>query len=174
MTENLNNPNKSRAKGPSGRKLPTRKKQDNEEVENKSASSPLNDSFKSKLSKCLVQKKQPLIPEKQKSSERSEEETDLNIIGTLNQAEFNKVWFFRVPSTSALVSDLNCKDDLDLNVVSKAKTENNNVLDCGQEKAIESKSDVSIPSDNSGEDCDEDTEAKVKMKKKIWKNCQIL
>lgn len=168
MSENLNNPNKSRAKGPSGRKLPTRKRQDNEESENKSASSPLNDSFKSKLSKCLVQKKQPL-PEKHKSLE---EETDLNLIGTLNQAEFNKVWFFRVPSTSALVKDLNCKEDLDLNVVSK--TENNNVLDCDQEKAIESKTTEEPNPSDSGEDCDEDTEAKVKMKKKIWKNCQIL
>ena len=54
-SENLNNPNKSRAKGPSGRKLPTRKRPEDAEeaATEKPTLSPFDANFKKKLAKCL-------------------------------------------------------------------------------------------------------------------------
>ena len=174
LSENLNNPNKSRVRGPSGRKLPSRKKTDNDDddaVETKHVS-PLNDSFKNKLSKCLAQKKQSKPdPEPDK---KHEAEADLNHIGTLSQAEFNKVWFFRVPTTSDLVSDV--IDDTNDTIDDGDKTENNNVIksSSSDNEGSKEKRTESEASDATEDNDDEEAEVNKKVKKKIWKSCQIL
>ena len=154
VSENLNNPNKSRAKGPSGRKLPTRKRPEDAEeaAAEKPTLSPFDANFKKKLAKCLIQQKKVPEPE-------PEIEVDINLIGKINQAEFNKVWFFRVPSISSLVnvgitpgqgSALKLVDD---------DSENNNVSEPSEKKGYT----------NDGSD------GPIKPKKtKIWKQCQIL
>ena len=166
VSENLNNPNKSRAKGPSGRKLPSRKRPEDEEaVEKQTAQSPFDANFKNKLAKCLIQKKLP----------EPEPEVDINSIGKINQAEFNKVWFFRVPSLSSLVNDIgrtssqtpafeNVNDD----------SENNNVTEHSEKKISDMKSDIDNLLKQDG-GTNDGSESPTKPKKtKIWKNCQIL
>ena len=170
VTENLQNPNKSRAKGPSGRKLPSRKRAENEEQPS-TDSSPFDASFKNKLARCIIQKKQP---SEQPSTPSSEQfvEIDLNLVGKMNQAEFNKVWFFRVPSTSCLINEaaLSLSQKHGLEIV-KTETENNNIVTKIIETREFEKADLN---DVSSEDASEVAEDKVKTKKKIWKSCEIL
>ena len=171
VTENLQNPNKSRVKGPSGRKLPSRKRAETEDPP-PTESSPFDVSFKNKLARCIVQKKPS---SEQQPSTPSEQfvEVDLNLVGKMNQAEFNKVWFFRVPSTSCLINEaaLSLSHKRGLEIV-KTETENNNVVT----KIIDTKElEKTDLNDNSSEEAsDNSAEEKVKTKKKIWKSCQIL
>ena len=161
MTENLNNPNKSRVKGPSGRKLPTRKRTEDEE-NIKSDSSPLQESFKSKLSRCLVQKKLPEKPEQPEPAD-----IDINQLGKINNAEFNKVWFLRVPSLSSLV-DLNKKPPPE-SVTPTAESDNNNDV------KVEDYMEEEEQCDNTSNNTNSEAQGSNKLKKsKIWKNCQIL
>ena len=173
VSENLNNPNKSRAKGPSGRKLPTRKRpEDTEEAATeKPTSSPFDANFKKKLAKCIIQQKRVPEPE-------PDFEVDINLIGKINQAEFNKVWFFRVPSISSLVNvGITPAQGSALEVVND-DSENNNVSDQSEKKRLTEK----IIENSSPPSSDSDTcatnggfEGPTKPKKtKIWKQCQIL
>jgi len=159
VAENLNNPNKSRAKGPSGRKLPTRKKtEENEQQQSKSLnfSNPFEAGFKKKLSKCLIQNKKPLEPEP---------EVDLNLVGKLNQAEFNRVWFFKVPSNPSLsVETLNVSERRIDEVVDVDESTNNNLV-----KKIEIEEESEKDDNNSSVESE-----KLKSRRKIFKNCIIL
>ena len=170
VTENLQNPNKSRVKGPSGRKLPSRKRGEIEEEKSPSDSSPFDVNFKNKLARCIIQKKQPEQPP---TPSDQFVEIDLNLVGKMNQAEFNKVWFFRVPSTSSLINEaaLSLTQKHGLEIV-KTETENNNVVTkiIDNYKELEQSDLDNTPS----EEASEEAEEKVKTKKKIWKSCEIL
>ena len=160
VSENLNNPNKSRVKGPSGRKLPTRKKIEEDEnsqitVNN---SSPFDATFKKKLSKCIIQKK----------ASSPEREVDLNLVGSMNPAEFNKVWFFKVPTIHTIFKDSLVKNGtIALSAVTN-EADNNNVID------IKEANDENT-SNNSTEESLLDNNSDEKLKKaKLWKKCVIL
>ena len=170
-SENLNNPNKSRAKGPSGRKLPTRKRPEESEeaAAEKPTLSPFDANFKKKLAKCLIQQKKVPEPE-------PELEVDINLIGKINQAEFNKVWFFRVPSISSLVNvGTTPTQGSSLEVVNNDDTKNNNVSESSEKKRLSEKIVDNSSSPSSDSDTNDESEGPIKPKKtKIWKQCQIL
>ena len=170
VSENLNNPNKSRAKGPSGRKLPTRKRPEDceEAAAEKPTLSPFDANFKKKLAKCLIQQKKVPEPE-------PDLEVDINLIGKINQAEFNKVWFFRVPSISSLVNvDKTTGQGSALEVVNDDSA-NNNVSESSEKKRLSEKIVNNTSSPNSDSDTNDEAEGPIKPKKtKIWKQCQIL
>ena len=148
--ENLNNPTKTRAKGPSGRKLPSRKTKTEEEEEEEDKE---ND---------LVQTKPTLDTEK-----------TIDSLGKMNTEEFDRVWFIKVPSLSSLLSLQSSKESIKtseeedpdnnnlLNNNSKFETESLEKYHEGEEK--ESESESSEESDN----------VQIKSKKR-WKNCLIL
>ena len=146
--ENLNNPTKTRAKGPSGRKLPTRKtKTEDEEEEEEEEKDIVKTTLKF--------------------------ERTIDSLGKMNSEEFDRVWFIKVPSLSSLFSFQSSKEstknseeeDPDnsnlLNNNSKFETENVEKYPEGEEK--ESESESSEESDN----------VQIKSKKR-WKNCVIL
>ena len=170
VSENLNNPNKSRAKGPSGRKLPTRKRpEDTEEAATeKQTLSPFDANFKQKLAKCIIQQKKVPEPE-------PDFEVDINLIGKINQAEFNKVWFFRVPSISSLVNvGITPAQGSALGLVND-DSENNNVSDQSEKKMLSEKIVEHFTPPSSDSDTKDGSEGPIKPKKtKIWKQCQIL
>ena len=170
VSENLNNPNKSRAKGPSGRKLPTRKRPEDtdEAATEKLTSSPFDANFKQKLAKCIIQQKKVPEPE-------PDFEVDINLIGKINQAEFNKVWFFRVPSISSLVNvGITPAQGSALGLVND-DSENNNVLDQSEKKMLSEKIVEHSTPPSSDSDTNDGSEGPIKPKKtKIWKQCQIL
>ena len=173
VSENLNNPNKSRAKGPSGRKLPTRKRPEDAEeaaAAEKPTLSPFDANFKKKLAKCLIQQKKVPEPEPE-----PEIEVDINLIGKINQAEFNKVWFFRVPSISSLVNvGITPAQGSALKVVND-DSENNNVSEPSEKKVFSEKIVDNCSPLNSDSDTNDGSEGPIKPKKtKIWKQCQIL
>ena len=147
--ENLNNPTKTRAKGPSGRKLPSRKtKTEEEEEEDKERDS--------------VQTKPKVSTEK-----------TIDSLGKMNSEEFDRVWFIKVPSLSSLLSLQSSKESIKtsededpennnlLNNNSKFDTENFEKYPAEEEKESESES---------SEECDN---IQIKSKKR-WKNCVIL
>ena len=158
VAENLNIPNKSRAKGPSGRKLPTRKKTEENDQQSKSInfSNPFEAGFKKKLSKCLIQNKKPLEPEP---------EVDLNLVGKLNQAEFNRVWFFKVPTNPSLSAEaVNFNEKKVVETVGESESDNNNFI-----KKIE------VEEGSEKDDINSSIESeKLKSRKKFLKNCIIL
>ena len=148
--ENLNNPTKTRAKGPSGRKLPSRKTKTEEEEEEEDTESD------------LLQTKPKLSTEK-----------TIDSLGKMNAEEFDRVWFIKVPSLSSLLSLQSSKESIKsseeedpdnnnlLNNNSKFDTEN--FENCPEEEDKDSESESSEESDN------------VQLKsKKRWKNCVIL
>ena len=151
--ENLNNPTKTRAKGPSGRKLPSRKTKTEEEEEEEEEEDKESD---------LVQTKVKLCREK-----------TIDSLGKMNTEEFDRVWFIKVPSLSSLLSLQSSKESIKtseeedpdnnnlLNNNSKFETENLEKYPEGEEKETESES--SEESDN----------VQIKSKKR-WKNCLIL
>lgn len=170
VSENLNNPNKSRAKGPSGRKLPTRKRPEEceEAAAEKPTLSPFDANFKKKLAKCLIQQKKVPEPE-------PDLEVDINLIGKINQAEFNKVWFFRVPSISSLVNVGTTPAQGSALEVVNDDTKNNNVSESSEKKRLSEKIVNNSSSPNSESDTNDEAEGPIKPKKtKIWKQCQIL
>ena len=150
--ENLNNPTKTRAKGPSGRKLPSRKTKTEEEEEEEEKDKE-RDSVKTK----------PKV-----STEKT-----IDSLGKMNSEEFDRVWFIKVPSLSSLLSLQSSKESIKtsededpdnnnlLNNNSKFETENFEKFPEEEEK--ESESESSEESDN----------VQIKSKKR-WKNCVIL
>ena len=147
--ENLNNPTKTRVKGPSGRKLPSRKtKTEEEEEEDKERDS--------------VQ-----------ANPKASTDTTTDSLGKMNAEEFDRVWFIKVPSLSSLLSLQSSKESIKtseeedpdnnnlLNNNSKFETESLEKYHEGEEK--ESESESSEESDN----------VQIKSKKR-WKNCVIL
>ena len=149
--ENLNNPTKTRARGPSGRKLPSRKTKTEEEEEEEE------------------DKERDLVRTKLKLST----EKTIHSLGKMNDEEFDRVWFIKVPSLSSLLSLQSSKESIKtseeedpdnnnlLNNNSKFETENLQKYPEGEEKEYESES--SEESDN----------LQTKSKKR-WKNCVIL
>jgi len=165
LFENLVNPNKSRARGPSGRKPPTRKI--------KSQYSKVNNIEPNALKVPVVKPLQLVLTRTQNKACESDtcvtkpSNGEPTNIGKIDPADFDKVWFFRVPtnsfSTRKQMQD-RCEDkshennnttkNLFDNEVSK-QDEGKTVMDKGKEK--------------------EDDLAKSKNKKlKAWKTCEIL
>ena len=145
--ENLKNPTKSRAKGPAGRKLPTRRAKTEEEEEE----------------------------EEDRTSDRvpvwsQEKFVDLYLVGKMNSEEFDKVWFFKVPSISSLLSSGSSDQNKEENEKEEEVVNNNNIkVKCEAEK-VEISSEVE---ESETEDCDKPEDEKAKGKKR-WKNCVIL
>ena len=149
--ENLNNPTKTRAKGPSGRKLPSRKTKTEEEEE-----------VEEDKERDSVQTKPKVSTEK-----------TIDSLGKMNSEEFDRVWFIKVPSLSSLLSLQSSKESIQtsededpennnlLNNNSKFDTENFEKYPAEEEKESESES---------SEECDN---IQIKSKKR-WKNCVIL
>ena len=144
--DKLKNPTKSRAKGPAGRKLPTRRARTEEEEEEDRTSDRV-----------------PVWSQ--------EKFVDLDLVGKMNSEEFDRVWFLKVPSISSLLSS--GSSDQNKEEKEKEKEEvvnNNNIKVKSEEEKVEISSEVE---ESEPEDCDKPEEEKVKGKKR-WKNCVIL
>ena len=108
---------------------------------------------------------QKKLPEKPEQPEPAD--TDINQLGKINNAEFNKVWFLRVPSLSSLV-ELNKKPPPE-SVTPTAESDNNNDV------KVEDYMEEEEQCDNTSNNTNSEAQGSNKLKKsKIWKNCQIL
>ena len=150
--ENLNNPTKTRAKGPSGRKLPSRKTKTEEEEEEEEEDKE-KDSFKTK----------PKV-----STEKT-----IDSLGKMNSEEFDRVWFIKVPSLYSLLSLQSSKESIKTS--EDEDPDNNNLLNNNSKFDSENfenhPEEVEKESDSeSSEECDN---IQIKSKKR-WKNCLIL
>ena len=145
-TDNLKNPTKTRAKGPAGRKLPSRKTKTEEEDEREASPAPV----------C--------VPERT---------VELDCLGKMNSEEFDRVWFIKVPSMSSLLStessSESCKAEEE-----EIQNNNNIVYNSKSEGETLDKSPLEIEKKDLEEDSCEGTEDEKTKGKKRWKNCVIL
>ena len=94
-----------------------------------------------------------------------EPEVDLNLVGKLNQAEFNRVWFFKVPTNPSLSAEaVNFNEKKVVEAVDESESDNNNFI-----KKIE------VGEGSEKDDINSSIESeKLKSRKKFLKNCIIL
>ena len=144
---NLHNPTKARARGPSGRKPPSRKSQDNkggngEGVKVKAIISQM---------KCSSEKQQPY-------SEQT--------VGKIDPADFDRVLFFCVPKHT----ELYCPTVQEHSDKTNLAPQNNNIL-------ISTNQNIKEVTEKDGmEDQSETSEMVEKRSKKLklWKSCSLL
>jgi len=155
-SKNLSNPNKSRARGPSGRKPPTRKAHEGKN----------NDYEETKVKNNLKLKifKGP--------SERQYSNSDANL-GKIDPADFDKVLFFSVPTgyCSTLI-DKQEKQEQEKHHENSVK--NNNVISTNsnlKERSIQPAKNEAVV-----EDQGQTSNLLEKKSKKLkpWKSCAIL
>ena len=146
--DNLKNPTKSRARGPAGRKLPSRRtKTEGEEEEEEE------------------DRTTPRVP-----VWREENTVDLDTVGRMNSEEFDRVWFIKLPSISSLLSTGSSDD----NKEEEEEIPNNNNIIKSNVKFESEKLEISTEvEEKEPENCDESDDEKTKGKKR-WKNCVIL
>ena len=145
--ENLNNPTKTRAKGPTGRKLPSRKTKTEEEETG------------------LVITKHVVTPDKI---------IDLDSMGKMNTEEFDRVWFIKVPSLSSLLSSESSKESIKAS--EDEVPDNNNVVNnnCTFETEKCEKHPEEVEERESESDSSDESDTVQIKSKKRWKNCLIL
>eukprot|EP00092_Neocalanus_flemingeri_P032927 GFUD01035809.1.p1 GENE.GFUD01035809.1~~GFUD01035809.1.p1 ORF type:complete len:183 (-),score=62.91 GFUD01035809.1:206-754(-) len=165
QSKNLSNPNKSRARGPSGRKPPTRKikSEDDQENDIEPNSLKINVVKKTFILKGAASKKQECDACVIKPSNGEIK----NLSGKIDPADFDKVWFIRVPTVSCSTGE-----QIQEKCQEKSVENNNTSSNVIKNEIPKQEVDTSVLDEEKEKECDL---VKGKRKKlKPWKTCEIL
>jgi len=188
----LSNPTKERVKGPIGRRLPTKKAQQGSKaiLEEDDVSAALRE-FRTAAKRVREAREAELEKDE---LEKKDEVSDMSRQGIVDPADFDRAWFFRVPSFSCHITststtttkgskneptELLCENN---NMSSNNNNNNNNNRDC---VVVQNSTNEDVGLDGGGPDIgsregssDASEGSEKKQKRRFWKsrefNCYIL
>lgn len=171
LFENLSNPNKSRTRGPAGRKPPSRKArpQEDEYIENE-ANSLIRSVFKHTE---LIVRREPNV-----TLTNSCPREHTNKEGKIDSADFDRVWFIRVPTHSCFFTIKQNQGKFHEKVVENNNSHTNMLTSEEYKKyACIPSIPVCVPASipvTDKEKAESDIVQGKSKKLKHWRSCQIL
>ena len=182
--QQLSNPTKERVKGPVGRRLPTKKAQGakailEEEDEDHDVSAALRE-FRSAAKRVREARESDEKDELEKTDEVSE----MSRQGIVDPADFDRAWFFRVPSFSCLSTTIK-SEPTELICENNNMSSNNNNNNNRDSVVTHNSTNEEVGLDGGGLEIgsregssDASEESEKKQKRRFWKsrefNCYIL
>ena len=161
-SDNLDNPNKSRARGPAGRKPPSRKWKTKDDEIHANELTKANQNFPHTLHGETSENHYFPTAHVNSSGEQ--------ISGKIKPADFDKVWFFCVPATTTPLHNKEQCERHSININNTISSSSNSAAnEETQSKTFEDKNGIEVEKEN---DCEL---AKSKSKKlKPWRSCEIM